>query len=90
MHHTFMQAQTPTTIYGYGRNVQLWHFPWPEMSGPKRPRLKCPRPKCPTFVGTASWQNHDSSSPTVCYYTALPCLSWSIKPLLFLRIVKIM
>ena len=22
-------------------------------------------------VGTASWQNHDSSPPAVCYYTAL-------------------
>ena len=25
------------TIYGYGRNVHLWHFPWP-----KRPKPKCP------------------------------------------------
>ena len=24
-------------IYGYGRNVHLWHFPWP-----KRPWPKCP------------------------------------------------
>ena len=37
MHHSFMQVQTPTTIYGFGRNVHLWHFPWP----------KCPWPKCP-------------------------------------------
>ena len=44
-----------------------------EMSGPKRPRLKCPRPKCPAFVGTASWQNHDSSSPRslLLYCTAM-------------------
>ena len=25
------------TVYGYGRNVHLWHFPWP-----KRPWPKCP------------------------------------------------
>ena len=25
------------TIYGFGRNVHLWHFPWP-----KRPWPKCP------------------------------------------------
>ena len=41
-------------------------------------------------VGTASWQNHDSSPPAVCYYTALSCLSRSIKPLHFLRIVEAM
>ena len=41
-------------------------------------------------VGTASWQNHDSSPPTVCYYTALLCLSRSIKPLHFLCIVETM
>ena len=39
-------------------------------------------------VGTASWQNHDSSPLAVCYYTALSCLSRSIKPLHFLHIVE--
>ena len=31
-----MHTSQPT-IYGYGRNVHLWHFPWP-----KRPWPKCP------------------------------------------------
>ena len=55
MHHTFMQAHTPTN------NLWLWPKRPPlafsvaetsvaEMSGPKRPRPKCPWPKCPTFV----------------------------------------
>ena len=39
-------------------------------------------------LGTASWQNHGSSPPAVCYCTALSCLSRSIKPLHFLRIVE--
>ena len=37
MHHTFMHVHTQPTIYGFGRNVHLWHFPWP-----KRPWPKCP------------------------------------------------
>ena len=41
-------------------------------------------------VGTASWQNLDSYPPAVCYYTAPSCLSRSIKPLHFLRIVGAM
>ena len=38
MHRTLILCMhTPQpTIYGFGRNVHLWHFPWP-----KRPWPKC-------------------------------------------------
>ena len=36
-------------------------------------------------VGTARWQNHDSSPPQSVIYTALSCSSRSIKPLHFLH-----
>ena len=39
-------------------------------------------------VGAASWQNYDNFPPAVCYYTAQQCLSRSIKPLHFFRIVE--
>ena len=35
-----MHAHTPSQNLWFGRNVHLWHFPWP----------KCPWPKCPTFL----------------------------------------
>ena len=30
-------SRPPPTIYCYGRNIHLWHYPWP----------KCPWPKFP-------------------------------------------
>ena len=46
--HIYACTYPKPKIYGYGRNVHHWHFPWPKCPWPKCPRPKCLWPKCPS------------------------------------------
>ena len=57
------------------------HWPFVTTASPRECRGHCFVSAVPHsnhhIVGTSGWQNHDSSPPAVCYYTALPWLPMS-------------